>query len=39
MDQLQTFFNKELFRVDGMTFTVGVAVVVIVLVYFFVLKK
>jgi hypothetical protein len=33
------FLKKELFSIDGFTLTVGVAIVVVALVYFFVLRK
>jgi len=39
MDDLKSFFNKTLFQVDGMTFTVGVVLVVVVVVYFVWFKK
>ena len=39
MDQVTGFLNKKLFAVDGMTLTVGVALVVVVLVYFVWFKK
>lgn len=38
MEAVQGFLKRELFRVDGMTFTVGV-VVVVVLVWLVFFKK
>lgn len=39
MDQAKAFFNKTLFQVDGMTFTVGIVIVVLVVAYFVWFKK
>ena len=33
------FLKKPLFSVDGLTVTVGIAIVVVALLYFFVLRK
>jgi len=33
------FLKKPLFSIDGFTLTVGVAIVVVALLYFFVLRK
>jgi hypothetical protein len=39
MNQLLSFFKRPLFTVSGMSFSVGLVLIVVVLAYVFILRK
>lgn len=36
---MSDFFNKQLFKVDGLTFTVGIVIIAVIVIWFLFMRK